>query len=55
MLSQLETLQMECLETCPGLQYNRIIAFTTVLESVVLLAAQSDQRKFGSSERYFEK
>lgn len=50
-LSQLETLQMECLETCPGLQYNRMTAFTTVIESVVLLAAQSDQRKFGSSER----
>ncbi|XP_062617830.1 RNA polymerase II-associated protein 1-like [Saccostrea cucullata] len=47
-LSQLEGLQRDYLES-PTLKCTRMTAFITVLESVVLLAAQCDQRKFGSS------
>ncbi|XP_061173807.1 RNA polymerase II-associated protein 1-like [Saccostrea echinata] len=48
-LSQLEVLQKEYLESCPIMKSMRMTAFITVLESVVLLAAQCDQRKFGST------
>ncbi|XP_022334117.2 RNA polymerase II-associated protein 1-like isoform X2 [Crassostrea virginica] len=50
-LSQLEVLQKENFGSSSNLLLKRMTAFTSVLESVVVLAAQCDQRKFGSSER----
>jgi hypothetical protein len=51
-LSQLAVLQKDHLERDSSLVCVRMTAFVAVLESVVSLAAQSDQRKFGSSVRY---